>query len=420
MSRHIRTVLPALLLPLTLGCGDKETPSFQPVDPTLHACEGGTLRFPDADGDGYGDDASPGDPCLPASDSVEQAGDCDDTDANINPGQEELCNGVDDDCDGEVDPGLRAYLYVDGDRDGFGSGSAKMQCVDGADSVEESGDCDDTDPDIHPGAAEVCDDDVDNDCDELLDCLDSDCSSPSCEEVCDDGWDNDADGLMDCEDADCVADDRCIEICGDYKDNDQDGLTDCEDDDCALEWDCMGVDFTYGSGQFELTHRSRDWMLWNSEVPDTGCKVYITFAATNFTGTARGPIPASPSVETSCTWRLDRVLQQGREVRSGGVCGDSYVGLKVQSSSGLEWSPDCPWDDRAASEFFPSRMYARKRSSGTKWVFGTYDWDEPPYFTGLISGSRSTTYRDDSGTLTYRARTSTFWGQLQGSGPYTP
>ena len=43
------------------------------------------------------------------------------------------------------------------------------------DGWEEYDDCDDTNPDIHPGAAEDCDDDVDNDCDQLIDADDDDC-----------------------------------------------------------------------------------------------------------------------------------------------------------------------------------------------------------------------------------------------------
>lgn len=70
-------------------------------------------------------------------------------------------------------------------------------------------DCDDNNAAINPGAAEVCDDIVDNDCDNNADCDDSECSStPLCDttggpEICDDGIDNDGDGLADCFDTDC-------------------------------------------------------------------------------------------------------------------------------------------------------------------------------------------------------------------------
>ncbi len=47
--------------------------------------------------------------------------------------------------------------------------------VDGDGVTEEDGDCNDDDPSIFPGADEICDDSIDNDCDTLSDCDDSDC-----------------------------------------------------------------------------------------------------------------------------------------------------------------------------------------------------------------------------------------------------
>ncbi|MFN7131341.1 MAG: choice-of-anchor V domain-containing protein [Myxococcales bacterium] len=60
--------------------------------------------FSDGDGDGYGSGTGTA-KCEGASGEVKQAGDCDDGDAQVSPGVEELCNGVDDDCDGERDEG---------------------------------------------------------------------------------------------------------------------------------------------------------------------------------------------------------------------------------------------------------------------------------------------------------------------------
>ena len=77
---------------------------------------------------------------------------------------------------------------VDGDGDGY---------------TAEDGDCDDTDPDQHPNAAEVCADGEDNDCDALIDCEDSPCDDDCAEADCADDADNDADGWVDCMDDDC-------------------------------------------------------------------------------------------------------------------------------------------------------------------------------------------------------------------------
>ncbi len=62
--------------------------------------------FADADGDGFGDGAVSVNSCSPPGGYVDNADDCDDTDASVNPGTAEVCsNGVDDNCDGEIDEG---------------------------------------------------------------------------------------------------------------------------------------------------------------------------------------------------------------------------------------------------------------------------------------------------------------------------
>ncbi len=124
--------------------------------------------FADRDLDGWGDPGAPTPGCGPAA--VPDAGDCDDGDAAIHPGAPEVCNGGDDDCNGladDLDPALVDGLpwYSDGDGDGFGEdGSMVHACVLGPGVARVAGDCDDVDPAIHPGAAEVCDD-IDQDCD---------------------------------------------------------------------------------------------------------------------------------------------------------------------------------------------------------------------------------------------------------------
>jgi hypothetical protein len=59
--------------------------------------------YADADGDGFGDAETSLDACTRPEGTVDNDLDCDDGDAAVNPKAEEVCNGVDDDCDGEAD-----------------------------------------------------------------------------------------------------------------------------------------------------------------------------------------------------------------------------------------------------------------------------------------------------------------------------
>ena len=109
----------------------------------------------DMDGDGFA--------------SVEYGGeDCDDDNDDVFPGAEERCNGQDDNCD-PADDELWTTVYADGDGDGWGSGSGSMGCPDEEVSTSDQ-DCDDAEASVFPGADEVCDDGVDQNCDGS-DCL---------------------------------------------------------------------------------------------------------------------------------------------------------------------------------------------------------------------------------------------------------
>ena len=109
-------------------------------------------------------------------DGVPDEDDCDPDDPAVYEGATEHCDGVDEDCDGSIDEGAvdQGTWYADEDSDGFGDGELQA-CDQPEASSEIAGDCDDSDGDVHPDADEVCFDEVDNDCDGVVDEEDAGC-----------------------------------------------------------------------------------------------------------------------------------------------------------------------------------------------------------------------------------------------------
>ncbi len=146
-------------------------------------------------------------------DGFDEGDDCNDDDPDINPDAIEICDTIDNNCNGETDENVLTTFYRDLDGDGYGDANAEGQyCARPADYVEIPGDCSDTDPARHPGAQETdCTDPIDYNCDgssgyadvdgdgiaACNDCNDGDADIFfGADEVCD-GKDNDCDGEID-------------------------------------------------------------------------------------------------------------------------------------------------------------------------------------------------------------------------------
>jgi hypothetical protein len=125
----------------------------------------------DTDNDGSGDMNNSISSCdSTAPDGyVDNADDCDDTNLDINPDATEICDGVDNNCDGNIDENLTEYTYyADTDNDGFGDlNNSISSCDDNTPDgySENADDCDDTNLDINPNATEIPDNQIDEDCD---------------------------------------------------------------------------------------------------------------------------------------------------------------------------------------------------------------------------------------------------------------
>ena len=170
MWRDVRWLV---LVGTTSGCGwlsDAEVAEWLEGgtcdgDSTVADLPGCIPFYEDDDGDGFGGERSR---CLCAGSDdfpTSMAGDCDDTNAAVNPGAVEVCDNdlVDEDCDPTTLNGEQVF-YRDLDGDGFGTDSVQLACqADAEYRALEAGDCDDSDPTISSLAVEVCDG-VDNDC----------------------------------------------------------------------------------------------------------------------------------------------------------------------------------------------------------------------------------------------------------------
>jgi|GEM_PF-3248966 len=148
----------------------------------------------DADGDGSPDNE-----------------DCDDNDPGNYPGNTELCDGQDNNCNNEIDEGLSFQdYYVDADGDGYGSNDEIINaCAVPMGFAATADDCDDSDPLINPGVDEIPNNTVDENCDGEVLIIDND----------GDGWNSD----LDCDDTNAAINPGATEVPGNGIDEDCDG-----------------------------------------------------------------------------------------------------------------------------------------------------------------------------------------------------
>ena len=148
--------------------GDGEGTAFLSL---AYGCSG-TKYYHDYDGDGVGAVASGYTiACSVPQYYSEKVGDCNDNDPKMFPGNAEVCDGKDNNCDGKADENLPVTLYcLDADFDGHGvTGKATMMgCGVSKGFGLCDNDCNDNDPTIFPGATELCNNKDDN-CNDRVD-----------------------------------------------------------------------------------------------------------------------------------------------------------------------------------------------------------------------------------------------------------
>ena len=213
--------------------------------------------------------------------------DCDDANAAIHPFAAELCDGVDNNCDNQIDEGLDGVWYADADADGFGDIDVPSTgCAQPTATATNATDCDDTSAVTYPGATELCDG-VDNDCDAATDnglvfetwYVDQD----------GDGYGADDTGFLacaaqgigysqiggDCDDTDPVMNPGEPEEC-DLKDNDCNGLEDDDTYDGTLYYQNLDGDSVGNSDVTMVSCQPVDgWSTLDGDCDDTDAHVPI-------------------------------------------------------------------------------------------------------------------------------------------------
>jgi hypothetical protein len=302
--------LRALLVVLILGCGDKDT-----EDTAGDSGGDSDETVTDADSDGYDSET-----------------DCDDDDPEVNPDASEVCDGIDNNCDGIVDDDAvdQGSWFADADGDGYGDPEQSTQaCAPPDGHVDDDTDCDDEHDDAYPGAEEVWYDGIDQDC------------------AGGDDYDADEDGYTvtgtsddDCNDQDDTVNPGAKEVCGDLTDNNCDGTPgDCRqtgsetlnpDDALARKgytsWAYTSQDIN-GDGKDDLITS-----IYNDDFGGEGTGSVYVFA---------GPISATPDHDDATLHLYSEVEGQyaGWEVQATDLDNDSNNDLVLTT---LSWVGDSP------------------------------------------------------------------------------
>ena len=138
----------------------------------------GRIWYLDVDGDGYGIEEATLAACDQPEGYASEKWDCRDDEASIFPNAPELCDYIDNDCDGEVDEATSEdalQWYPDRDGDGYGDAAGALSSCEspGPGWLQAGGDCNDADPLVSPEQTESCLTSFDDDCDGLTDAPDA-------------------------------------------------------------------------------------------------------------------------------------------------------------------------------------------------------------------------------------------------------
>ena len=283
------------------------------------------------------------------------AEDCADSNAAIHPAALEVCNGLDDNCDGTLDEGVQVTLYRDNDQDGWGADGSVGQGCAGPGFSTNNLDCDDS-------AASLNLDDADGD------------GISSCDGDCEDGLasvfpgsDSDNDGFtgcgQDCDDTDGGINPQASEVC-DQEDQDCDGIVDEGFTSVVV---IRGVDTT-GADALNTMLDDAGYCVGSTmniaTLGNVNALPYQGVVMTSDTGDANGPFG-----DLSVLWNW---YWNGSGSGTSGNSNGALVGLGAGGMAALDWlgqSSDLTWSNASMAN---GTEYVIRRPSNA--VYSTPNW----------------------------------------------
>ncbi|MCB9766285.1 MAG: putative metal-binding motif-containing protein [Alphaproteobacteria bacterium] len=322
-------------------------------------------------------------------DGIPDSEDCAPEDAgNIHTGAEEVCDGIDNNCDGLVDEGVTTTWYPDADADGYGDDAGAVEACEAPEGyVAAGGDCLDSDAAWNPAAIEDdCADPNDYNCDGSVGFADAD----------GDGWA----ACLECDDGDAAIHPDADEVC-DSVDNDCDGLIDDEDDDVDLSTGVSAYADSDGDGYGDPTQ-----VLSACEIPEG----YVSDASDCDDGAATtypGADEHCDGVDSDCDGTRDEDDALDAATWYADADGDGYGDVTSttaacsQPSGYSADSTDC--DDGAATTYPGADEYCDGVDSDCD---GTLDEDDALDATTWYADTDADGYGDASAAVTTCAQPS--------------